>query len=83
MDRRQLHAKALSYITMNAVVKTVNIGQAHHMFSRFLNLRFFFTKFSLFYFSTRQKFSIVIKNADKMFIMTEKDTLQPSKKKET
>ena len=31
MDRRQLHAKALSYITMNAVVKTVNIGQAHHM----------------------------------------------------
>ena len=40
---------------------------------------FFFTKFSLFCFSTRQKFSIVIKNADKMFIMTEKDTLQPSK----
>ena len=32
-----------------------NLGQAHHMFSRFLNLHFFFTKFSLFCFSTRQK----------------------------
>ena len=30
-----------------------NIGQAHHMFSRFLNLRIFFTKFSLFCFSSR------------------------------
>ena len=32
-------------------------GQAHHMFSRFLNLRFFFKHFSLFCFSTRWKFS--------------------------
>ena len=30
-------------------------GRAHDMFSRFLNLRNFFTKFSLFCFSTRQK----------------------------
>ena len=29
------------------------LGQAHHMFSRFLNLRNLFTKFSLFCFSTR------------------------------
>ena len=28
------------------------LGQAHHMFSRFLNLRNLFTKFSLFCFST-------------------------------
>ena len=29
------------------------LGQAHHMFSRFLNVRFCFTKFPLFCFSTR------------------------------
>ena len=29
------------------------LGQAHHMFSRFLNLRNLFTKFSLYCFSTR------------------------------
>ena len=43
------------------------IGQAHHMFSRFLNLRKNFMKFSVFCFSTRQKFSIEIKNADITF----------------
>ena len=29
---------------------TTSKGQAHHMFSRFLHLRIFFTKFSLFWF---------------------------------
>ena len=43
-------------------------GQAHHMFSRFLNLQILFTKFSLFCFSTRSKFSIEIKNADISYI---------------
>ena len=43
------------------------IGQAHHMFSRFLNLRILFTKFSLFCFPTRQKISIETKNADATF----------------
>ena len=50
-------------------------GQAHHMFSRFLNQRTFFTNFSLFCFPTRQKFSIELKNAD----ITEREDLQPSK----
>ena len=46
-------------------------GQAHHMFSRFLNLRIFFTKFSLFCFSTRYKFSIeIIDIPIQMFIRT-------------
>jgi hypothetical protein len=31
-------------------------GQAHHMFSRFLNLRFFITKFPLFCFFYKVKF---------------------------
>ena len=40
-----------------------NLGQAHHMFSLFLNLLFFFSQsFPLFCFSTWQKFSIEIKN---------------------
>ena len=43
------------------------IGQAHHMFSQFLNLRILFTKFSLFCFPTRQKISIEIKNVDAIF----------------
>ena len=51
-------------------------GQAHHMFSLFLNLRIFSTKISLLCFPTRQKFSIEIKNTN----ITEKDTLQPYKK---
>ena len=55
------------------------IGSAHHMFSRFLNLRILFTKFSLFCFPTRQKFSIEIKNVDANFDdFRKKDTLQPS-----
>ena len=38
-------------------------GQAHHLFSRFLNLRlFFFTKSFLFCFLTRYKFVIEIEN---------------------
>ena len=51
-------------------------GQAHHMFSRFMNLRIFFTKISLFCFSTRKKICIEIKNAYtlrcKMFGMGQK-----------
>ena len=33
-----------------------NLGQAHHMFSRFLNLRFFSQNFLLFCFSTVEVF---------------------------
>ena len=55
-------------------------GQAHHMFSQFLNLRNFFTKFYLFCFSTKQKFSNKIKNANIAVYHNSKDTLQPSKK---
>ena len=39
-------------------------GQAHYMFSRFLNVPIFSTKFYLLCFSTRYKFSIEIKNAN-------------------
>ena len=53
-------------------------GQAHHMFSRFLNLRIFSTKFSCF--CTRQKFSIEIRTADIPVYHNKKGTLQPSKK---
>ena len=35
--------------------------RTHHMFSRILNLQFFFTNFSLFSFCMRLKFSIEIK----------------------
>ena len=45
----------------------LNEGQAHHMFSRFLNLRIYLTKISLFCFFTKEKFSIVIKNDDLVF----------------
>ena len=39
-------------------------GQAHRMFSQFLNLRISYTSFSLFFFSSRQKLSIETKNVD-------------------
>ena len=48
-------------------------GQAHHMFSRFLNLSFFIVmNISLFCFFWEKKIC---------YLATEKDTLQPSKKK--
>ena len=56
-------------------------GQAHHMISQFLNLRFFFHKI-LFFFAFLQGRSFLLKQKMPMylFILTEKDTLQPSKK---
>ena len=37
-------------VPIYAAVGWPNLGQVHHIFSRFLNLRIFFTKFSLFCF---------------------------------
>ena len=72
IQNKERKVTGASFIVLSGALKTSSgltakssIGQAHYMFSRFLNLRIFFTKFSLFCFSTRQKFSIVIKNADK------------------
>ena len=58
-----------------------NQGQAHHMFSRFLNIQFFCTIFSLFWFSTRWKFSTIeIKNPVITVYHKQKKTLSsPSK----
>ena len=57
-------------------------GQAHHIFSRLLNLWIFFTKFSLFCFSTVhcRRFLLRSKIPIKMFIITEKYSLQSTKK---
>ena len=51
-------------------------GQAHHIFLRFLNLRIFFMKFSLFFYSV---VSIEIKTSNKLFIITHKDSFSPLK----
>ena len=60
---------------------TTSKGQAHHMFSRFLNLRIFFTKFYfVFVFLQGRSFLLKHKMPMYLFILTEKDTLQPSKK---
>ena len=59
----------------------VNKGQAHHMFSRFLNLRIyemFSQNLLCFVFLQGEKFSIEIKNP--MYVIAEKDTLHPSEK---
>ena len=37
-------------VPIYAAVGWPNLGQAHHMFSRFLNLRILFTKFVLFFY---------------------------------
>ena len=43
----------------------LNEGLAHHMFSRFLNLRIYFNDIrGFFLFFYKEKFSIIIKNAD-------------------
>ena len=55
------------------------IGQAHHMFSRFLNLRILFTKFSLSCFPTRSVFYWDKKWQFNFLWFQKKDTLQPSK----
>ena len=40
-------------VPIYAAVGWPNLGQVHHIFSRFLNLRIFFTKFFCFGFSTK------------------------------
>ena len=56
----------LSFSHSPAIKKVISVykGRAHHIFSPIPKLRIFFTKISLFCFSTSKKFSIAIKNAN-------------------
>ena len=67
MKKMQIHRLFCIEGFVEVLSRVSDYGQAHYMFSRFLNppiYDFFFMKFSLLCFSKRQKFSIVIKKAD-------------------
>ena len=63
-------------VKLDNAEEAAQYGQAHHMFSRFLNLRFF----HYFFFLQDRSFILRSKMPIQQFIITEKDTLQPSKK---
>ena len=69
-SRRQLSAQVDSSKKDIEEMQSI-YGQAHHMFSRFLNLSFIFTNISLFCFFWENQIC---------YLTTEGDTLQPSKK---
>ena len=69
--------------SLKVLLKKSYLGQAHHMFSRFLTLRIcdFFSWNFLFVFLRGRSF-LMLSKMPILFTITEKDTLQPCKKTE-